>query len=381
MPMPEFITNRVLNPQEANPPPGFYPPPRSMRNPVPTPVGGYPVNNSRTAYGFVMVPGGQASSWDQRFPRPPQYPQPPYQGQDPRMMPPHPMAQQQSFTPSSYPPYAPGMMGPQQMLQQQQQQQQQQHHSPGLHFMQHQQSKHATVGPQSSHVTPPSQTRTPEGFEQVSQNHLRYNPHHGETPPMLSTGHTRAGTSEDDLAEQLGAVRLNDKHGGRTSRGKYVSRLDPAKAQDDLRAQEDEREKNRLRKLQSAKSRRWDARKDENGKVDFRKDKNDPERLALQRGPDRQKEDRERREMLLNDHLESDDDGVVYPEPGRLEPIDFGDKFEKKDDSSNTTPSGKHKDKQPHPPGYKLELRPLPDIIEPGKSWADMMDEDEEEWW
>lgn len=385
---PGPVPGNLGNHRVSMPPAGSYPGPYN-RQPMQSQGGGYhmPISTSRTA--FASHSPSQASSLDQRFPQPAHHPQQPYQGQGPRMMPAHPMGQQQqqSFMPASYPPYPRGMMGPQQGQQHQHQQQQQQHPG-GRGFTQ--QSKHATGGPQLSHGSPPSQ-RHPEGFEQVSQNHLRYNPNYTPTPPPQQQSRA-GGAGEDDIAERLGAVRLNDKQerGGpgagrwrsKTNKDKDIH-IPPAKAQEDQRAQDEERERNRLRKLQSAKSRGWDSRKDEHGKIQSRNDQDDPERLALRNGPDRVKEDRERRKMLLsNHHDEEDDDGVVYPEPGRLEPIDFGDEFEKKEDKSKTgTPAGKDQEKgkedHSHSPKHKIELTPLPDLIEPGTSWADLMDEEE----
>ncbi|KAI5291893.1 hypothetical protein KEM54_000006 [Ascosphaera aggregata] len=392
-PMPLNMGPQRFSVPAASSYPGHY-----NRQSVQPQVGGYHMpNTSRTAYASVNMPSqtpGVLGSWDQRFSQSPNLSAPHHQGQGPHIVPQHHQAQprsmlvQQSYVASSpassYPPLTRGMVG----------QQFGQQLSRGRGFLQP--SKHA-MGPQASSASPLTQTRHPEGFEQVSQNHLRYNPHHVGTPPQTTT-HPPVETSGDDLAARMTAIQIHDKSerdgsgagqwrignvrgktGQHSGSERSLTSHMPGQADDDLKAQAEERERNRLRKLQAARSRGWDSRKTQNGPHTLHDSENDPERLALRNGPDRVREDMERRRMLLSSNDNDEDDGTVYPEPGRLEPIDFGDEFGKKDDKANKPESdvSSRKEKDHHPPNQKTELTPLPDVIEPGTSWADLMDEED----
>ncbi|KAI5294112.1 hypothetical protein KEM52_004685 [Ascosphaera acerosa] len=294
----------------------------------------------------------------------------------------------------TYPPYSRGTLGFRQPSHERPQYQ---------HLLAQANSMHGITQsmPASFHLRSPSrpQMRCPEGFEEVSQNHLRYNPHHGETPAPAPQPLSVPDT--DALARQVGALRLHEhdtaEHNAhaRNSQGRRIGESGGARhpgrdfrapprgmlrnEAEDLRAQADERERNRLRKLQSAKSRGWDARKTEDGLDARGDDRNDPERIALRQGPDRVAEDRARRARLLRQGTASDHDdepGVVYPEPGRLEPIDFGDEATNAARQGQAA-SGQQPQHQESQSGGNGELPPLPELIEPGVSWADIMDEED----
>ncbi|KAI5299857.1 hypothetical protein KEM55_001378, partial [Ascosphaera atra] len=254
-------------------------------------------------------------------------------------------------------------------------------HAPGSELHAHGSgapSKHATTStalPLGHHEP----IRHPGAFEEVSPDVLRYNPHHGEDHP----GGKLEDKHEEDIAQRMSSVHIHDKHDRKPQEKHFKGRrphVESLTAEQDLRAQAEERERNRQRKLQSAKSRGWDARKDEHGlSHPNREEDDDVERQELRNRPDRRQEDIERRKQLLANDDEGDSPSR---EIGRLEPIDFGDQFsntkaqDKKSDGAGTAETGKDSkgtsSKMP-------KLPPLPDLLPPGKSWADLMDEDEEE--